>query len=120
MFKSLFGKQSETQTLPRIANIGASELKKRLDAGEPILLLDVRSSMEYQFDGHIAGSRLLPLNVLRSRMGELPTDRPIVCICRSGNRSMFACEELAAAGFENVTNLSGGMFSWKMAGYSAQ
>ena len=38
-------------------------------------------------------------------MNELPTDQPIVCICRSGNRSRFACEELAAAGFENVINL---------------
>lgn len=120
MFKQLFNQPTKTDTLPRIENIKAPDLKKRLDAGENLFLLDVRSSMEYQYDGHIAGSRLLPLNALRSRINELPTDQPIVCICRSGNRSQFACEELAAAGFENVINLSGGMFGWQMAGYPIQ
>lgn len=120
MFKSLLNRVPETQTLPAIENITAPELKKRLDAGEPIFLLDVRSSMEYQFDGHIHGSRLLPLNALRQRLNELPADQTIVCVCRSGNRSKFACEELAAAGFENVVNLSGGMFGWQMSGYPVQ
>jgi len=120
MFKSLLNRSPETQTLPAIENITASDLKERLDAGEPLFLLDVRSSMEYQFDGHISGSRLLPLNALRQRLHELPEDQTIVCICRSGNRSMFACEELAAAGFENVINLSGGMFSWQVSGYPVQ
>ena len=120
MFKQLFNQQTQTDTIPRIQNINVVDLKKRLDAGENLFLLDVRSSMEYQYDGHISGSRLLPLNALRGRISELPADQPIVCICRSGNRSRFACEELAAAGFENVINLSGGMMGWQMAGYPVQ
>ncbi len=118
MFKTLFNRP--TETLTRIENINAPELKKRIDAGEPIFLLDVRSSMEYQHDGHLPGSRLLPLNVLSKRMDEIPSDQTIVCVCRSGNRSMFAAEQLAAAGFENVINLSGGMFGWQMSGYPVQ
>ncbi len=82
MFKTLFNRPAETLT--RIENINAPELKKRLDAGEPIFLLDVRSSMEYQHDGHIPGSRLLPLNALNKRMDEIPADQTIVCVCRSG------------------------------------
>ena len=121
MFKSLFNlNQPQTQTASKVENINAQMLKDRLDAGEPLLLLDVRSSMEYQFDGHIAGSRLLPLNALRGRFNELPTDRTIVCVCRSGNRSRTACEALADAGFDNVVNLNGGMMGWKMAGFPVQ
>lgn len=118
MFKSLFNRGPAAAA--QIQNINASELKKRLDAGEPLFLLDVRSSMEYKHDGHISGSRLLPLNALRQRLDELPADQTIICVCRSGSRSMFAAEQLAAAGFENVYNLSGGMFGWQMAGYPVQ
>jgi len=118
MFKSLFNRGPETAT--KFQNINAPQLKERLDAGEPLFLLDVRSSMEYQHDGHIAGSRLLPLNALRQRLDEIPSDQTIICVCRSGSRSMFAAEQLASAGFENVYNLSGGMFGWQMAGYPVQ
>lgn len=119
MIKQLFnrGKDTVTQTHE---NISTADLKNRLEAGDELFLLDVRSAMEYQREGHIAGSRLLPLNVLRQRLGELPKEQPIVCICRSGNRSMIACEELAAAGFEQVYNLKGGMLMWRMAGYPVQ
>lgn len=55
-------------------------------------LLDVRSAEEYAGDGHVAGSTLIPLPELERRVRELPTDRPIVCICRSGNRSTTACD----------------------------
>lgn len=120
MFKSMFNRAQEVQTLPKINQITAGEVTQRLDAGEPLFLLDVRSPMEYQFDGHISGSRLLPLNTLSQRLSELPGNQPIIVICRSGNRSQFACEQLAAQGFDNVSNLTGGMFAWKMAGLPTQ
>lgn len=94
----------------------ATDLQARIQNGEELLLLDVRTSQEYAHDGHVAGSRLLPMNMLMQRGSELPKDAAIVCICRSGNRSQAACEQLATMGFEDVTNLKGGMFGWRRAG----
>lgn len=112
MLQSLFGRKQNTN----VKNINAKDLFERLDTGERLVLVDVRSAWEYSHDGHIPGSRLLPLGVLMQRSSELPKDVPIVCVCRSGSRSHAACEQLAALGFSNVTNLAGGMIGWKSAG----
>ena len=104
--------------MPRTAvkQINSHELYNLMAAqGSNLELLDVRTPGEYQHDGHIHGSRLLPLSSLMQRTSELPADKTIVCICRSGSRSYTACEMLAAQGFE-VINLSGGMIGWKRAG----
>lgn len=117
MFRSLFG---GAPAGPGPAAITAPELKQRLDAGEKLYLLDVRSSEEYAQDGRIAGAHLLPLPVLAMRLCELPRDTPIVCVCRSGSRSGVAAEQLVRQGFANVINLSGGMIGWQRAGLPAQ
>jgi rhodanese-related sulfurtransferase len=96
--------------------MSVQDLAERIRRHDPSLeLLDVRTPREYQFDGHIEGSRLVPLPSLLQRTAELPKDKTIVCICRSGNRSYTACEMLAAQGYD-VVNLSGGMIGWRMAG----
>jgi rhodanese-related sulfurtransferase len=118
MFRSLFGGPVATTT--GLATITAAELKQRLDSGQRLYLLDVRSSEEYARDDRIAGSHLLPLPMLSMRLAELPKDTPIVCVCRSGNRSAVAAEQLARQGFANVVNLSGGMIGWQRAGLPAQ
>jgi rhodanese-related sulfurtransferase len=118
MFRSLFGGATATTAGP--ATIIAPELKRRLDAGERLYLLDVRSSEEYAHDGRIAGSHLLPLPMLSLRLNELPKDTPIVCVCRSGNRSGVAAEQLARQGFSDVINLAGGMLGWARAGLPMQ
>ena len=79
------------------------------------LLIDVRTAGEYEYDGHIEGARLMPLSVLPVRLQEIPRDRTVVCVCRSGARSYTACELLQKQGFENVINLNGGMMGWKRA-----
>ena len=91
------------------------ELYERMQANEPLTVIDVRSSNEYA-GGHIAGARLLPLPTVRQRSDELPTDGPIVCVCRSGARSQAACEQLAGMGFTNTINLTGGMIAWQRNG----
>jgi rhodanese-related sulfurtransferase len=100
--------------------ISVSDLKARLDAGDDLLVLDVRTPEEYAQDGHIAGSTLLPLQELPQRLGELEKDQPIACFCRSGNRSRTACEQLAQAGFTNLVNIDGGIGAWKAAGYPVE
>jgi rhodanese-related sulfurtransferase len=97
--------------------ISVADLKGQLDRKETLLLLDVRSAEEYANDGHVAGSTLIPLPELERRLRELPTDRPIVCICRSGNRSTTACDLLARQGFTQLLNVQGGMIAWAQAGY---
>ena len=101
-----------------IRQISADRLQAKLNDGH-LFLLDVRSPLEFEREGHIKGARLLPLPMLRQRRRELPRDRTIVCVCRSGNRSLVACEELARAGFD-VVNLRGGLLAWKAAGYPLQ
>ena len=79
-----------------------------------VLILDVREPAEFTGPlGHIAGARLLPLGELAARSGELPRDRPIVTVCRSGSRSAQAATLLQRAGFERVANLAGGMLRWR-------
>ena len=67
-------------------------------------------------EGHIAGSTLIPLGQLANRISKLPQDRPIVAVCRSGNRSSVALSVLTRAGFTNVLNLRGGMLAWARGG----
>lgn len=113
--RRLFGGSSETSgASARPANIDARELQARLAQAEKPFVLDVRETHEYA-DAHIAGSVLIPLGALQARMGELPRNREIVCVCRSGNRSGTAARMLAASGF-TVANLGGGMIGWTRAG----
>jgi NAD(P)H-flavin reductase len=65
---------------------------------------------------HIRGARLLPLNELSRRIGEVDRAHPVVVVCRSGKRSAQAREQLTAAGFERVRDLEGGLLAWEQAG----
>jgi len=78
-------------------------------------LIDVRSSGEWE-SGHPTTAIHMELGEVSKRMGELATDKPLVVVCASGNRSALAATKLAQSGFENVYNFSGGMGSWKGAG----
>ena len=117
MLQSIFGYRrsipaGNIQPQVKVKEIRAKELFDKIQNGNAPLLVDVRSPEEYKSDGHIENSRLLPLQMLLHRMNELPKDKPIVCVCRSGNRSQVACEQLAGQGFGVVTNLVGGMIDW--------
>ena len=95
----------------------SSEVKARLDADDASLeLVDVREVREYR-SGHIAQARLLPLRDLVDTGIQLPHDRPIIFICRSGRRSMHASYILKDMGYRDVYSLRGGMLAWEAAGY---
>ncbi|MGA2210115.1 MAG: rhodanese-like domain-containing protein [Acidimicrobiales bacterium] len=74
------------------------------------VLLDVREPDEWEA-GHAPGAVFIPMNSVTARLAELPSDRAIVVICRSGGRSGVVTEALAGLGFDAV-NLSGGMQAW--------
>ena len=97
-----------------IAAMSASEAGQRLRTQPAPVVLDVRQPDEYRL-GHIAGAMLIPLGELSQRLKELPREREILCVCRSGNRSRSAVQQLTAQGFKAV-NLSGGMIAWEQAG----
>jgi sulfur-carrier protein adenylyltransferase/sulfurtransferase len=87
------------------------ELKKRLDAGDKLFILDVREPNEYQIN-KIAGSTLIPLGELPRRYQELPKDVEIITQCKMGGRSAKAQDFLKSVGFDKVTNLKGGILEW--------
>jgi sulfur dioxygenase len=77
-------------------------------------VLDVRESDEFTGPlGHIPGATLLPLGRLAAAAANLPKEKPIVAVCRSGARSAQATVVLGKAGFDKVANLSGGMLRWR-------
>ena len=95
-----------------VTEITADELADRIAAGEP--LFDVRRPDEYE-SGHVPGAVLIPLDEVPDRVEEFPTDREFLVICRSGARSMRACETLAAQGIEGI-NVAGGTLAWIASG----
>lgn len=98
---------------PSVASITAEELSEKMKFGKHPLILDVRQPNEFR-TGHISGAKLIPLNDLPRRKGELPKGREIVCVCASGNRSTSASKMLAKEGY-NVSNMKGGMLAWRHA-----
>lgn len=112
MFRSFFGNRANSN----FATVNVAELKNLIENKEDLLLVDVRSPYEYERDGHIEGTILIPLQELMFRYEELPKDKPLIFICRSGNRSNAACEQMVRLGFDDVTNFAGGMIDWKRAG----
>lgn len=95
------------------ATVTVQEAAAKFDEGA--FLLDVREQSEWN-EAHIEGAVLIPLGELSSRMGELPTDREVLIICRSGNRSGQARDLLRQAGMLQTTSISGGINAWIAAG----
>lgn len=91
-------------------DITANELKRELDEGRDLLLLDVRDSPEYQIN-RIPGSKLVPMAELPGRLDDLGSAPEIVVYCKVGSRSRTAVELLRAAGF-HARNLAGGIVDW--------
>lgn len=96
-----------------LANIdcGPQELKERLDAGEQIVVLDVRTADEVA-GGALPTARHIPLDELEDRWEELSGADEIVCYCAAGMRSLRAARILRAKGLINATSLEGGIQAW--------
>ncbi len=97
---------------PGMLELSALELKAKLDAEDDLLLLDVRTPVEYQMTN--IGGTLIPLPELQERLPELDDfrEQEIVVVCRSGARSGSAVAFLKKSGFSKVRNLKGGLLAW--------
>jgi adenylyltransferase/sulfurtransferase len=101
----------EEKTLKNgIPQITVKDLKRRIDAGEDVFILDVREPYEYQIAN--IGGKLIPQNDVPQRLAEIDRDREIVVQCKSGGRSQRIAEFLKQSGYPSVVNLAGGILAW--------
>ncbi|MGH9615332.1 MAG: molybdopterin-synthase adenylyltransferase MoeB [Acidobacteriaceae bacterium] len=113
-YEQFCGLPSKSAPPPAMVNgipqMQPEDLKRRIDAGEDLFLLDVREP--YEFAIAQIGGHLIPLNDLPKRVRELDPKREIVVHCKVGGRSQMAAEFLARNGFKNVHNVAGGIDAW--------
>lgn len=102
MFRQIFNQSS-------IVNVSPEQAGLKQKAGA--IIVDVREPSEWQ-EGHINNAIPIPLGSLSKRLAELDRSREIITVCRSGQRSMAAAQQLQQAGFSQVSNLAGGMNAW--------
>jgi len=93
-----------------IREIEPSEVRRRLLAGETLQMIDVREDDEVA-QGMISGAKHIPLGQIPERLDEIPKEGEVIMICRSGGRSMRACQYLQQFGIECI-NMTGGMLQW--------
>ena len=93
-----------------IPQITVKELKRRIDAGEDVQLIDVREPYEFQIAQ--IGGKLIPQNDVPQRLAEIDRNREVIVHCRSGARSQRIAEFLVQSGYPRVANLAGGILAW--------
>jgi rhodanese-related sulfurtransferase len=103
---------STLASLPK--EISVAQAEEMYNSGA--FVLDVRQPDEWN-TVHIPGATLIPLGELQNRLSEVPKDKQVVVVCRSGNRSQQGRDILLNAGFGPVTSVAGGMNAWSAAGY---
>ena len=96
----------------RVERVTAAALADQLDSSRPPFVLDVRTVREWE-EKRIPESHNVPLARLGERLDELPRERPIVVHCASGYRAAIAASLLLAAGFDEVSELVGGIAGWE-------
>ena len=98
--------------------LSSKALKAALDAGEPMVVVDVREASEFEA-GHIEGALHIPLRQLAKKVNQLPSDKNtrLAVICRTGARSSYGTMALWLLGYRNLRNIAGGMQGWEKEEY---
>ena len=107
----------------RAPMLGVGELKNKLDAGEVMLVLDVRAAQDFCGEqGHIPGAHNIPLEELLPRVAEIEgcRNQPIVIMCRTDKRSAAAAHLLSGKGFPGISVIRGGMTDWNRNGFPVE
>jgi rhodanese-related sulfurtransferase len=92
--------------------VTAAEVEALMAGDDPPQLIDVREAPELQMDGWIKGARHMPMSAFQGREGEIDKTRPVVIHCAHGQRSWDVGCYLISLGFENVSNMEGGIAAW--------
>lgn len=95
----------------KISELTPEEVEQKMKSAENITILDVREDDEWE-SGHIEGAVHIPLWQLPQSLDRLDPQDETVVVCHSGGRSLRACEYLSSLGYR-VTNMAGGMSSWR-------
>ena len=93
-----------------IPQLSVKDLKRRIDAGEDLFILDVREPFEYRIAN--IGGKLIPQNEVPQRLSEIDRSREIIVHCKSGGRSQRIAEFLKQSGYSSVVNVAGGILAW--------
>lgn len=104
-----------------INEIEVTELAAALENDDVanIDIIDIREARELS-SGTVPNARHIPMATIPARLHELPRDKQVVIVCRSGARSGQACAWLMQQGFDNVLNLRGGVMAWHSSGLTLQ
>jgi phage shock protein E len=100
---------------PAGGGISVAEAATAIKSKKDLQLVDVRTPGEYEA-GHLAQAKLIPLQELETRMGEIDKSKPVLLYCRSGHRSGQALKLLAGKGFADAKHMEGGINAWQAAG----
>lgn len=113
-----FSTAEQNPDLDIVEDVSPDEVNAKKDN---LTIIDVRSSEEYTGElGHIAGSKLVTLDTIMDHIDDIPKDKTVVFICRSGRRSTSAAAIAKDNGFESVYNMKGGMILWNEMGLSTE
>ena len=94
-----------------VKDITSTEAKTIISKTKNVYLLDVRTADERR-QGYIAGSVLIPIDMIAKRISEIPKDRPVIVYCAVGSRSRSVAQALAGSGYSEVYNMRDGIFGW--------
>jgi hydroxyacylglutathione hydrolase len=100
----------------QIGLLTVQELRKRLDKGDNLVVIDVRERKKWS-EGHIEGARYIYAGHIESHLNKIPAERPIVVVCNTGNHASLVASILRREGYKRVYNVLGGMAAWQDAGY---
>ncbi len=102
--------------LAEVHLISVQDLRRRIISKDDIAIIDVRRRSEWD-EGHIEGSMHFYLGHLEKNADKLIKQKPVVVICKTGNRSSFGASILLRKGFNEVYNCLGGIEAWNKSGF---
>lgn len=100
------------QLTDRIEEVTPQDVVRLLQRRDHPKIIDVREEHEVA-EGMIDGAMHVPLGYLLERYHEWKPDEELIFVCRSGRRSLVACQVLRLAGYQKVKNMAGGMLAWE-------
>lgn len=118
---SQFVQFSTKQNNPEIPGVDDIDPKELWEQKDNVVIVDVRRPDEYTAElGHVPGSELMVLDSVPQRLQELPKDKTVVFVCRSGGRSGRATAYARDNGYTSVYNMKGGMLLWNQLGLTVE